>query len=65
MYQKKVEVKKTLGQKTEDRLMKYILDKQIEIGEKIPNEFELAEFFKVGSTAWRRYLRDQYRRYGK
>lgn len=53
MYQKKVEVKKTLGQKTEDRLMKYILDKQIEIGEKIPNEFELAEFFKVGRSTLR------------
>ncbi|MEI3381727.1 MAG: GntR family transcriptional regulator [Dorea sp.] len=50
MYQKKTEVKKTLGQKTEDRLMKYILDRQIEIGEKIPNEFELAEFFKVGRS---------------
>ena len=53
MYQKKTEVKKTLGQKTEDRLMKYILDRQIEIGEKIPNEFELAEFFKVGRSTVR------------
>ena len=53
MYQKKTEVKKTLGQKTEDRLMKYILDRQIEIGEKIPNEFELAEFFKVGRSTIR------------
>ena len=53
MYQKKTEVKKTLGQKTEDRLMKYILDRQIEIGEKIPNEFELAKFFKVGRSTVR------------
>lgn len=53
MYQKKTEVKKTLGQKTEDRLMKYILDRQIEIGENIPNEFELAEFFKVGRSTIR------------
>ena len=53
MYQKKVEIKKTLGQKTEDRLMKYILDRQIGIGEKIPNEFELADFFKVGRSTIR------------
>ena len=29
-------VKRTLGQKTEDRLMKYILDKPVKIGERIP-----------------------------
>ena len=28
--------------------MKYILDNQIAIGEKIPNEFELAGIFDVG-----------------
>ena len=42
MSQKKVQIKKTLGQQTEDQArMKYILDNQIAIGEKIPNEFEL------------------------
>ena len=45
MNQKKVQIKKTLGQKTEDQLMKYILDNQITIGGKIPNEFELEEIF--------------------
>ena len=49
MSQKKVQIKKTLGQQTEDQLMKYILDNQIAIGEKIPNEFELAGIFDVGS----------------
>ena len=29
MNQKKVQIKKTLGQQTEDQLMKYILDNQI------------------------------------
>lgn len=53
MSQKKVQVKKTLGQQTEDRLMKYILDHQIVIGEKIPNEFELAEMFGVGRSTVR------------
>lgn len=53
MYQKKTEGKKTLGQKTEDRLMKYILDRQIEIGAKLPNEFELAETFEVGRSTMR------------
>ena len=31
--------KRTLGQKTEDRLMKFILDEPIQVGEKIPNEY--------------------------
>ena len=41
-------VKRTLGQKTEDRLMKYILDKPVKIGERIPTEDELTELFEVG-----------------
>ena len=46
-------VKRTLGQKTEDRLMKYILDKPVKIGEKIPNEYELTELFDVGRSTVR------------
>ena len=53
MSQKKVQIKKTLGQQTEDQLMKYILDNQIAIGEKIPNEFELAGIFDVGRSTSR------------
>lgn len=45
--------KKTLGQQTEDRLMKYILDQPVTIGEKIPNEFALAEIFGVGRSTVR------------
>lgn len=33
--------------------MKYILDNQIAIGEKIPNEFELAGIFDVGRSTIR------------
>lgn len=40
--------KKPLGARTEDELMKYILHNPIGLGEKIPNEFELAELFGVG-----------------
>lgn len=53
MSQKKVQIKKTLGQQIEDQLMKYILDNQIAIGEKIPNEFELADIFGVGRSTVR------------
>lgn len=53
MNQKKVQIKKTLGQQTEDQLMKYILDNQIMIGSKIPNEFELTEIFGVGRSTVR------------
>lgn len=53
MSRKKVQIKKTLGQQTEDKLMKYILDNQVSIGEKIPNEFELTEIFSVGRSTIR------------
>ena len=53
MNQKNVQIKKTLGQQTEDQLMKYILDNQISIGSKIPNEFELAQMFQVGRSTVR------------
>ena len=46
-------VKRTLGQKTEDRLMKYILDKPVKIGERIPTEDELTELFEVGRSTVR------------
>lgn len=46
-------VKRTLGQKTEDRLMKYILDKPVKIGERIPTEGELTELFEVGRSTVR------------
>ena len=46
-------MKQTLGQQTEDRLMKYILDKPVKIGEKIPNEYELTELFGVGRSTVR------------
>lgn len=45
--------KRTLGQKTEDRLMKFILDEPIQVGEKIPNEYELTERFQVGRSTVR------------
>ena len=53
MSRKKIQTQKTLGQRTEDRLMKYILDNNIEIGEKIQNEFELAQIFGVGRSTIR------------
>lgn len=53
MHQKAPVPKRTLGQKTEDRLMKFILDEPIRVGEKIPNEYELTELFKVGRSTVR------------
>ena len=37
-----------LATQVETRLKNYILEEPIEIGEKIPNEFTLAEMFGVG-----------------
>ena len=64
MSQKKVQIKKTLGQQTEDQLMKYILDNQIAIGEKIPNEFELAGIFDVGRSTIREAVKGLVSRVG-
>lgn len=45
--------KKPLGARIEDELMKYILQEPVEPGQKIPNEFELAEQFGVGRSTIR------------
>ena len=41
MYQYGKVDKRLLGEQIEDELMKYILEEPVEIGQKIPNEFEL------------------------
>lgn len=53
MYQFEKVSKKLLGSQVEDELMNYILQEPIEIGQKIPNEFELAEMFGVGRSTIR------------
>lgn len=53
MYQPRKLDNRLLGNQIEDELMKYILNEPIEIGEKIPNEFELAEMFGVGRSTVR------------
>ena len=45
--------KKPLGARIEDELMKYIMQKPVEPGQKIPNEFELAKQFGVGRSTIR------------
>ena len=45
MYQFEKMEKKLLGRRVEDALLDYILQEPIEIGQKIPNEYELAEKF--------------------
>lgn len=53
MYQPRKLDNRLLGNQIEDELMKYILKEPIEIGQKIPNEFELAEMFGVGRSTVR------------
>lgn len=45
--------KKLLGEQIEDELMNYILLEPMEIGQRIPNEFELAKKFGVGRSTIR------------
>ena len=53
MYQFEKLDKKLLGEQIEDELMKYIVQEPVEIGQRIPNEFELAEKFGVGRSTIR------------
>ena len=53
MYHYEKKDRKSLGAQTEDELMKYILQEPIKPGQKIPNEFELAEKFGVGRSTVR------------
>lgn len=53
MYQFEKMNKKLLGSQVEEELMNYILHEPVKIGEKIPNEFELAEKFGVGRSTIR------------
>lgn len=53
MYQFEKMDHKLLGAQIEDELMNFILQEPVKIGEKIPNEFELAEKFGVGRSTIR------------
>ena len=53
MYQLDKTDKKLLGSRIEDALLEYILQAPVEVGQKIPNEFELAEQFGVGRSTIR------------
>ena len=53
MYNFDKMAKKPLGARIEDELMHYILQEPVEPGQKIPNEFELAEKFGVGRSTIR------------
>lgn len=53
MYQFEKMDKKLLGERVEDELMRYILEQPVEVGQKIPNEFDLAKLFGVGRSTVR------------
>lgn len=49
--------RKLLASQVEEELMEYILQESVCIGEKLPNEFELAEKFGVGRSTVRETVR--------
>jgi len=53
MYQIDKVDRRLLGPQIEDELMNYILKEPVRIGERLPNEFELAEKFGVGRSTIR------------
>ena len=50
METKKKEDRKLLGSQIEDRILEYIEKKPLAVGDRLPNEFELAEMFEVGRS---------------
>lgn len=57
MYQIEKMNKKLLAVQVEEELMNYILQEPVEIGERIPNEFELAKQFGVGRSTIRETIK--------
>lgn len=53
MEKKKKGDRKLLGSQIEDRILEYIEKKPLNVGERLPNEFELAEMFEVGRSTIR------------
>ena len=53
METKKKEDRKLLGSQIEDRILEYIEKKPLAVGDRLPNEFELAEMFEVGRSTIR------------
>ena len=53
METKKKDDRKLLGRQIEDRILEYIKEKPLEVGDRLPNEFELAEMFEVGRSTIR------------
>ena len=50
MYQFEKMDRKLLGSQVEDALFAYILNEPVEVGQKIPNEFELADGDLLGGN---------------
>ena len=57
MYKIEKMNKKLLASRVEEELLNYIIHEPVEIGAKIPNEFELAERFGVGRSTIRETVR--------
>ncbi len=57
VYQFEKTDKRLLGSLIEERILEYILKKPLGIGDKLPNEFELADMFNVGRSTIREAVR--------
>ncbi len=57
MYQIEKMNQKLLAPQVEEELMNYILHEPVQIGEKIPNEYELASRFGVGRSTIREVVK--------
>lgn len=52
-----MEENKTLVEVTTDKILRYLKEKQLQVGDKLPNEYELSDYLEVGRSTVREAVR--------
>lgn len=48
-----MEENKTLVEVTTDKILRYLKEMQLQVGDKLPNEYELSDYLEVGRSTVR------------
>lgn len=54
-----MEENKTLVEVTTDKILRYLKEMQLQVGDKLPNEYELSDYLEVGRSTVREAVRAQ------
>ena len=52
-----MEENKTLVEVTTDKILRYLKEMQLQVGDKLPNEYELSDYLEVGRSTVREAVR--------